>query len=223
MGADTDALCRVMRAAAGLGALEMREEGDRRVFSLTPLGEVLRASHPASIRDGVLWETSPAFQDVWAKGIVDYCKTGEIQMAKGFPNDTNLFEAVERTCDVDTARAFKVREGVGAAGHAWCRAGFASDGMCCLSLSPSLCYPLTSLTSLRYTPHKPLNTHTPSAQSMGYLSAPPIASCAPFLASLKGRHTIIDVGCGGGVILEALLRSLPGDVKGVQVRRDMHK
>jgi O-methyltransferase domain len=58
MGCDAPSLYRFMRTLAGLG-LFTEDVGHR--FSLTPLGEVLRAGTPGSVRSSVLTLASPLF------------------------------------------------------------------------------------------------------------------------------------------------------------------
>jgi hypothetical protein len=63
-GADRSALHRLLRAAATIGLLIETAPGD---FSLTPLGETLRANVPGSLRDFVIAETAPGHWLPWGR------------------------------------------------------------------------------------------------------------------------------------------------------------
>ncbi|WP_372790986.1 methyltransferase [Paraconexibacter sp.] len=73
IGADADALHRLLRAAATAGIVEMDHAGTAR---LTRLGETLRSSHPRSQRDWCIYMSSPAVTEAWA-GLTDAVRTGE--------------------------------------------------------------------------------------------------------------------------------------------------
>jgi len=73
VGADADALHRLLRAAATVGIVTMDASGTVR---LTRLGDTLRADHPRSQRDWCLYISSPATTEAWA-GLSDAIRTGE--------------------------------------------------------------------------------------------------------------------------------------------------
>ena len=67
------ALNRVMRLLASVGVFDEHDGG---TFSLTPLGESLRADVPGSMRAGVMLFGGPRTQDAWKE--LEYCvRTGE--------------------------------------------------------------------------------------------------------------------------------------------------
>lgn len=83
VGADPDALHRLMRALTSRGALRQRRDGR---FALTSVGEALRAGTPGSMRDMVLFIGHPARWADW--GSLDYSvRTGEpaADMLRGMP------------------------------------------------------------------------------------------------------------------------------------------
>ena len=59
---DSDALYRLMRA---LGTIGLLEEDDKRNFSLTSMGDLLRADHPHSLRPMTLLEEGPEHYAAW--------------------------------------------------------------------------------------------------------------------------------------------------------------
>lgn len=59
---DSEALYRLMRA---LGAIGLLEEDDKRTFSLTSMGDLLRADHPHSLRPMTLLEEGPEHYAAW--------------------------------------------------------------------------------------------------------------------------------------------------------------
>jgi len=73
-GGDPAALFRVLRAAATVGVLTA--DGDR--FSLTPLGETLRAGGPRSMREMAIMQTAPAHWLPWGR-LTDAVRTGKSQ------------------------------------------------------------------------------------------------------------------------------------------------
>jgi O-methyltransferase domain len=77
LGLDADALHRVLRVAALAGAVRF---GRRGRWRLTRLGTRLRADHPESLRDWVLYLARPATQQAWA-GVSETLRTG----APSFP------------------------------------------------------------------------------------------------------------------------------------------
>ena len=60
--ADSEALYRLMRALAAIGLLE---EDDKRTFSLTSMGDLLRTNHPHSLRPMTLLEEGPEHYAAW--------------------------------------------------------------------------------------------------------------------------------------------------------------
>jgi SAM-dependent methyltransferase len=62
-GANGDAVFRVLRALASVGVFELAHER----FSLTPLGETLRAGVPGSVRNFAIAETDPAHWATWGR------------------------------------------------------------------------------------------------------------------------------------------------------------
>lgn len=59
---DSEALYRLMRA---LGSIGLLEEDDKRTFSLTSMGDLLRADHPHSLRPMTLLEEGPEHYAAW--------------------------------------------------------------------------------------------------------------------------------------------------------------
>lgn len=59
---DSDALYRLMRALSAIGLLN---EDDKRSFSLTSMGDLLRADHPQSLRPMTLLEEGPEHYAAW--------------------------------------------------------------------------------------------------------------------------------------------------------------
>ena len=59
---DSEALYRLMRA---LGAIGLLEEDDKRTFSLTSMGDLLRTDHPHSLRSMTLLEEGPEHYAAW--------------------------------------------------------------------------------------------------------------------------------------------------------------
>jgi len=75
-------LNRVMRLLASVGIFEEREGGS---FALTPLGELLRAGVPGSMRSSVLLFAGIGIQDAWKE--LEYCvQKGEPAFRKNSPN-----------------------------------------------------------------------------------------------------------------------------------------
>lgn len=70
---DPGMLYRLMRA---LGSLELLQEDDRRTFSLTPMGQLLRQDHPQTLRGMTLLEEGPEHYAIW-KHLPDMVKDGE--------------------------------------------------------------------------------------------------------------------------------------------------
>ena len=62
-GADADSLYRLLRALASVGVLH---QGDGRLFSLTPIGELLRSDVPGSLHGWAAYAGRPYFWAAWA-------------------------------------------------------------------------------------------------------------------------------------------------------------
>ena len=80
VGAHSQSLYRLMRTCAGLGILTERE-GQR--FALTPLGELLRSEHPASIRSTFLTFGGPLISGPLDQ-LEHSVRTGETSFEKAF-------------------------------------------------------------------------------------------------------------------------------------------
>ena len=72
VGADAEALYRLLRACATLGVLV---ETSRRNFTLTPIGDCLRTDHPTSLKDLIIAETAPGHWLPWGS-LYDAIKSG---------------------------------------------------------------------------------------------------------------------------------------------------
>jgi hypothetical protein len=98
VGADPDAVYRLMRALASRGVLRHRPDGK---FSLTSVGKALRADTPGSVRDMALFLGHPLRWEDWGN-LLYSVQTGKPSVAKlrGMP----FFEYVKT--DVDLADAF---------------------------------------------------------------------------------------------------------------------
>src|SRR5215210_7233884 len=72
-GTHEPSLHRMLRTLASLGVLTESVEGQ---FGLTPLGATLRSDSPDSLRDQVLFETSPSVWAAWGH-LVDSLRNGE--------------------------------------------------------------------------------------------------------------------------------------------------
>ena len=73
VGADADALHRVLRLLASLGVFE---EGPPGSFALTPLGETLRSDAPGSVRNFAIAETAPGHWLPWGR-LYDSVRSGQ--------------------------------------------------------------------------------------------------------------------------------------------------
>jgi len=89
VGADPDAVYRLMRALAGKGVLELRRDAR---FALTPIGEALRSDTPGSMRAMVLLVGNPAHWEHWG-GLLHSVRTGEPAAVK--LRGTNFFEYLD--------------------------------------------------------------------------------------------------------------------------------
>ncbi|MGE2718555.1 methyltransferase [Mycolicibacterium celeriflavum] len=98
VGADPDALYRLMRALSSKGLLDHRRDG---TFGLTKVGEALRADHPESMRDMVLFIGHRARWEDWGS-LMHSVQTGEPSVIKlrGMP----YFDYLET--DPDLAQVF---------------------------------------------------------------------------------------------------------------------
>jgi hypothetical protein len=98
VGADPDAVYRLMRALASRGVLRHRPDGK---FSLTSVGKALRADTPGSVRDMALFLGHPLRWEDWGN-LLYSVQTGKPSVAKlrGMP----FFEYVKT--DVELADAF---------------------------------------------------------------------------------------------------------------------
>jgi hypothetical protein len=72
-GADPETLYRLLRALASVGVLH---EGDGRLFSLTPVGELLRSDVPGSLHGWAAYAGRPYFWAAWAE-LLHSVRTGE--------------------------------------------------------------------------------------------------------------------------------------------------
>jgi hypothetical protein len=72
-GADADSLYRLLRALASVGVLH---QGDGRLFSLTPIGELLRSDVPGSLHGWAAYAGRPYFWAAWAD-LLHSVQTGE--------------------------------------------------------------------------------------------------------------------------------------------------
>ena len=72
-GADPDTLYRLLRALASVGVLH---EGDGRLFSLTPVGALLRSDVPGSLHGWAAYAGRPYFWAAWAE-LLHSVRTGE--------------------------------------------------------------------------------------------------------------------------------------------------
>ena len=72
-GADAATLYRLLRALASVGVLH---EGDGRLFSLTPVGELLRSDVPGSLHGWAAYAGRPYFWAAWAD-LLHSVRTGE--------------------------------------------------------------------------------------------------------------------------------------------------
>ena len=73
VGADPQALFRLMRMLASIGVFTMDHQGG---FGLTPLGDTLRSSVPGSLRSFAIAETAPGHWQPWGK-MHEAIKTGK--------------------------------------------------------------------------------------------------------------------------------------------------
>jgi hypothetical protein len=87
IGADADALYRLLRALAGLGVVE---ELDDREFTLTELGELLRADAPNSLRGFAVMVGSPWHRRAWTD-LADSVRTGESAFTRLFGDSWEYF------------------------------------------------------------------------------------------------------------------------------------
>jgi SAM-dependent methyltransferase len=72
VGADPESTYRLMRTLASIGILD---ESAGRQFGLTPAGELLRADHPQSMRQWIVFSGEPAYLAAWGE-IVHTIQTG---------------------------------------------------------------------------------------------------------------------------------------------------
>lgn len=89
VGADPDAVHRLMRALAGKGVFEKRRDD---TFALTPIGDALRADAPGSMRALLLFIGDPAQWEHWGN-LLHSVKTGETAPIK--LRGTNFFEYLD--------------------------------------------------------------------------------------------------------------------------------
>jgi hypothetical protein len=73
VGADPQALFRLMRMLASIGVFTMDEQGR---FGLTPLADTLRSSVPGSVKNFAVAETTPGHWQPWGK-MYEAIKTGK--------------------------------------------------------------------------------------------------------------------------------------------------
>jgi hypothetical protein len=89
VGADPDAVHRLMRALAGKGVFEQRRDD---TFALTSMGDAMRADTPGSMRAMILLVGDPAHWEHWGH-LLHSVKTGETAPAK--LRGTNFFEYLD--------------------------------------------------------------------------------------------------------------------------------
>ncbi|WP_242453461.1 acetylserotonin O-methyltransferase [Mycolicibacterium sp. P9-64] len=89
VGADPDAVHRLMRALAGKGVFELRRDG---TFALTSVGDAMRADAPGSIRGMILLVGDPSHWEHWGN-LLHSVKTGETAPMK--LRGTNFFEYLD--------------------------------------------------------------------------------------------------------------------------------
>ena len=73
VGADPQALFRLMRMLSSIGVFTLEKEGR---FGLTPLGDTLRSSVPGSVRNFAVAETAPGHWQPWGR-MYEAIKTGK--------------------------------------------------------------------------------------------------------------------------------------------------
>ena len=73
VGADADALGRLMRALIGIGIFRQRSDGR---YALTPLAETLRTDAPVSMAAMARWVGSPQHREHWSH-LTDAIRTGQ--------------------------------------------------------------------------------------------------------------------------------------------------
>ncbi len=83
VGADPDALPRLLRAAASIGLLEESERGR---FALTPLGALLRSDSSGSLRDAAIAIAGPGQYRPWER-LHDVVRTGRPHTADALGSD----------------------------------------------------------------------------------------------------------------------------------------
>ncbi len=90
-GTHGPSLRRVLRLLASVGVLDERDDGR---FALTPLGELLRADVPGSMKASITLFAGVAIQDSWKE--LEYCvRTGEPAFKKTDP-DADAFASIAR-------------------------------------------------------------------------------------------------------------------------------
>jgi hypothetical protein len=89
VGADPDAVYRLMRALAGKGVLQLRRDD---TFALTPIGDSLRADVPGSMRAMILLIGNQAQWEHWG-ALLHSVKTGETAASK--LRGTNFFDYLD--------------------------------------------------------------------------------------------------------------------------------
>jgi hypothetical protein len=100
VGADADALYRLLRALAGLGIVE---ELDDREFTLTELGELLRTDAPNSLRGFAVMVGSPWHRRAWTD-LADSVRTGESAFTRLFGDSWSTSVAIPTTGRCSTRR-----------------------------------------------------------------------------------------------------------------------
>jgi hypothetical protein len=94
VGADPDAVYRLMRALAGKGVLELRRDAR---FALTPIGAALRSDTPGSMRAMVLLMGNPAHWEHWGS-LLHSVRTGEPAAVK--LRGTNFFDYLDTNLEL---------------------------------------------------------------------------------------------------------------------------
>jgi hypothetical protein len=86
VGADAHHLARLLRALASMGVLA--EQGGR--YALTPVSELLRSDHPASVRHMAIMMSQPAHWNAWGK-LTEGVRTGSSPFEAAF-GVANVFD-----------------------------------------------------------------------------------------------------------------------------------
>lgn len=101
IGANADALRRLMRALIGIGIFRQRSDGR---YALTPLGETLRSDAPVSMAGMARWVGSPQHREHWSH-LTDAIRTGKavVPALRGKPAFEYLADEAELAGIFNTA------------------------------------------------------------------------------------------------------------------------